>query len=116
MDKLYIGDIPLDYHYVMFSDNHLDLYNRSVLPRNSSVTYYRIYTNYDNFMYSVNTVTTPNYDQVISNSIEVTNDVMYRNDMPQIVSTTFIFAIGFVFLINLVTSFVKRGGLLHGLL
>ena len=31
MDVLYIGDIPQDYHYAVFGNNYIDLYNTTDL-------------------------------------------------------------------------------------
>lgn len=116
MDKLYIGDIPLDYHYASMGDNHIDLYNTNVLQPNTTYTFYRIFMNYNNqFLYLPVSVRTGNTTQYLSSDLDVTNDIMYRRDMPSIMCMTFIFVIGFVFLINIVTSYIKKGGLFGGL-
>lgn len=116
MDKLYIGDIPKEYCYARFNSNYIDLYNTSLLTSGNTYTFYRVYLYENQFMYEQLQTTTGGYYSTQYNTfINVTDDVFYRRDMPSILCMTFIFAIGFVFLINLVTSFVKRGGLLHGL-
>lgn len=117
MDKLYIGDIPQEYHYAQFNNNYIDLYNTSVINNNTTYTYYRVYM-YDNqFMYEkLNTTTGSYYYSRTNTDIEVTNDIMYRRDMPNILLMTCIFVLIGVWLINLVTSFVKKGGILGGLL
>lgn len=50
MDTLYIGDIPSEYHYALFGNGYIDLYNTEVL-RNGTFDYYRIYTNSGGFYY-----------------------------------------------------------------
>lgn len=46
----------------------------------------------------------------------VSSNFVYRNDFGWICTVTMIFVILFVFLCNLVTSIVRRGGVLGGLL
>lgn len=46
----------------------------------------------------------------------VSSNFVYRNDFGWICTVTMIFVILFVFLCNLVTSTVRRGGVLGGLL
>lgn len=116
MDKLYIGDIPQSYHYARFNNGYVDLYNSSYIAPNTSFTYYRVYM-YDNyFAYDVYTGTTGYNGSTISQNIEVTDNIMYRRDMPSIICMTFIFALCFVLLINIVTSVFRKGGVLGGLL
>ena len=51
MDRLYIGeDIPLDYHYAVFNNGYIDLYNTNDFRPNQSYTYYRIYLYNDKFL------------------------------------------------------------------
>lgn len=48
--------------------------------------------------------------------IEPKHDYIYRRDYPQILQSVFILTIGFVVLINIITSIIKKGGVLSGLL
>lgn len=115
MDKLYIGDIPSDYHYARFNNGYIDLYKDSYIPPHTQFNYYRIYT-YDNyFCYDVYTGTTGSTGSSISKDIVVTDNIMYRRDMPNILNMTLIFTLSFTFLVNMVTSVFKKGGLLSGL-
>lgn len=59
-----------------------------------------------------------NYNTVNLNAIQVIpqNSYVYRKDYPQILQSVFILTIGFVVLINLMTSIIKKGGVLSGLL
>lgn len=116
MDKLYVGDIPSEYHFARFGNNYIDLFNTNVVSPNSSYDYYRVYL-YDNmFAYDYITGTTGYNNIVISNVVETTDNIMYRRDMPSIIVMTFMFVIMYVFLINLVTSAIRRGGIFGGLI
>lgn len=116
MDKLYVGDIPSDYCYARFSDNYIDLYNVPVLNSNTEYDYYRIYM-YDNqFLYSYNTNVVGYYSSYTNTLIETTDNVMYRRDIDSIFIVTFIFILLAIFLINIITSAVRRGGIFGGLL
>lgn len=115
MDKLYIGDIPKEYHYALFSSNYIDLFNTSNLY-NGTYNFYRLYL-YDNFfVYELSSRAFSNYNVTVATNIEVTDNIRYRRDFPDILQSVFIYVLLFVFLINLVTSCIKRGGLLSGLL
>lgn len=113
-DILYIGDIPSDFHYAIFNDNHIDLYNVSTLHNNTYV-YYRIYTNYNNFMYEKRQQTVNQYTTTYTNNIQVSNNKVYRNDFDSIVICTFIFVLVGVWFLNLLSSAIRKGGLLGGL-
>ena len=115
MDKIYIGDIPTEYHFARFGNGYIDLYDSQVL-HNNSYTYYRIYTNDNGFYYSTNIA---NYNQYITEyaqPVDVTNEIFYRTDFPNIMIMTFIFVLFGIFLFNIVTSLIRKGGLLGGLL
>lgn len=48
MDTLYIGDIPQEYHFALFNNGYIDLYNTSQL-NNGTYNFYRVYTNAGGF-------------------------------------------------------------------
>lgn len=115
MDKLYIGDIPKEFHFAIYNNNYIDLFNTGTLY-NGTYTYYRIWL-YDNqFMYEQGSRTYSNYNTTYAQNISVTDNIRYRRDFPDIVQTIFIYLLLLVFLVNLVTSAVKKGGMLGGLL
>lgn len=114
MDKLYIGDIPKEYHFARFSDGHIDLYKTSELT--GTHDFYRVYMYENLFTYEHLTTTYNQYNQTIASSIEVTDDYMYRRDFPSIMFMTTIYILFIVLIFNIVTSVFKRGGLLSGLL
>lgn len=114
MDKLYIGDIPSDFKYAVFSNDYVTLYNKNGV-RNETIPFYRIYFNAPGFFYSTGSTTVGNTTQYYQ-ELNVTDDIMYRKDYVDIVTVSFIFMFGIVLLFNLVTSVFKSGGLLGGLL
>lgn len=115
MDTLYIGDIPSEYHYAIFNNGYIDLYNTNVL-HNNTYTRYRIYTNVGGFYYDVNEVSIGSYTTNYARDIQCSSDVVYRQDFSAIVVTTFIIAVFGAWLLNLITSIIRKGGILGGLL
>lgn len=119
MSKFYIPDgIGNDYKYIVPSSNYYDLYNTNYLEPNQSYTYYRFYNNLDSDLYISMTRTTSqyNYGYIDTIQIEPDSSYIYRKDYPQILTIVFILTIGFVFLINLLTSCFKKGGVFNGLI
>lgn len=116
MDTLYIGDIPSEYHYARFNNGYVDLYNTSYIPPNSSFNYYRVYM-YDNqFAYDIYSGTTGYNGSTISQNINVSSNPMYRRDMPSILLCVLIFSVFGIWLFNIITSLIRKGGVLGGLL
>lgn len=115
MDKLYIGDIPQNYCYADFNTNYIDLYNTATLNPQSTYDYYRIYL-YDNqFAYDhLSRNTGYNYYDYLS-YVNVSSEFMYRRDFDSIVVMTFIFAIFGLWLFNMISSCIRKGGVLGGL-
>lgn len=115
MDVLYVGDIPSDYHYARYGSNYIDLYNRATLS-NGTYQYYRVYL-YDNFFtYDLGSTTVGQYNTISTRNIETSSNFMYRRDIDSIFVCVLIFCIFFVFLTNLFTSIVRKGGVFGGLL
>lgn len=115
MDTLYIGDIPEEYHYALFNNGYIDLYNTDVL-HNDTYTFYRVYTNSGGFFYRIYEKRYSQYDTTYTQNINVSSKITYRQDFDSIVVLVFIFAIFGVWLFNLLTSSIRKGGLLGGLL
>lgn len=115
MDKLFIGDIPTEYHYARFGNGYIDLYNTNTLHDNV-YTYYRIYTNNNGFYYTINSATYNQYYTEYATDVDVTQDICYRSDFPNIMIMTFLFVLFGVFLFNIVSSLIRKGGVLGGLL
>lgn len=115
MDTLYIGDIPLDYKYAQFSNGYITLYNKPI-GSNETLNYYRIYTNCDGFYYSQGAQNFGNYNTTYFQEIKVSDNWLYRQDIGSIFLVCFISIILFIFTINIITSFFKKGGVFSGLL
>lgn len=116
IDKLYIGDIPQEFHFARFSSsNYIDLYDTNVLY-NGTYNFYRLYM-YDNFFtYEKLQQTYGSYTTYYTTDIPVTNQVVYRRDFPSILFMTLAFVVVGIWLLNFMTNIVKRGGILGGLL
>lgn len=114
MDTLYIGDIPSDFKYAVFSNDYITLYNQPT-AQNETLPYYRIHKNYDNFMYSTG-FTNFGYNSTSFTEISVSDNWLYRGDIDKIFNVSFIIVILFIFTFNIVTSVFKKGGVFGGLL
>ena len=115
MDTLYIGEIPLEYHYAVFSDNYITLYNQPS-GYNETLNYYRVYTTNNGFFYSQGDTDFGRYQATIFTDINVSNNWMYRSDIDKIFLVCFIIILMFIFVFNIVTSVFKKGGVFGGLL
>lgn len=114
MDILYIGDIPQDFHYAIFNNGYIDLYNTSVL-HNGTYDYYRIYTNCNGFYYKQGQQQYSQYTTTYTQDIQISDSPVYRTDFPNILVMTAIFVLFGVWLLNIVTSLIRKGGVLGGL-
>ena len=114
MDTLYTGDIPQDFKYAVFSNDYITLYNQPQ-GNNETLPYYRIYKNYDNFMYSQGT-TDFRYTTTQFTEVKVSDNWLYRTDIDKIFLVSFLFILLFIFVFNIVTSVFKKGGVFGGLL
>lgn len=116
MDTLYIGDIPEEYHYAVFNNGYITLYNTDSFRSNKEYPYYRIYTNLGGFYYVEGQSIFNNYSTIDVQEINVSNNWLYRQDIDSIFIVVFIICFLFVFLFNIVTSVFKKGGVFGGLL
>lgn len=114
MDKLYIGDIPLNYKYAVFSADRIDLFAQPNLQGTLQGYQIRMYDNY--FTYASRTYNYATNNTQTATQIEVTNDYLYRRDFPSIMFMSVVYVCILVILFNLVSSVFKKGGLLGGLL
>ena len=114
MDTLYTGDIPKDYHYALFNNGYIDLYNTDRL-HDGTYTFYRVYTNAGGFYYRTYQQTYNQYNTIYAQDINVTANKCYRQDFPSILFMTICFALVGIWLFNLITSLIRKGGLLGGL-
>lgn len=114
MDCIYIGDIPEQYHYARFSNNYIDLFDTNDLINNHTYTYYRIYLYDNSFVYDVRSQQGSYYSETLQD-VKVSNNFVYRRDFDSIVVITFAFVLFGLWLLNLITSIVRKGGVLGGL-
>ncbi|MCI8352645.1 MAG: hypothetical protein HFJ58_03415 [Clostridia bacterium] len=114
MDTLYTGNIPEEYKFARFSDNSIDLFNEQNLENGEVYLYYRIPL-YDNcFVYNLEVLNNTEYSTLTE--VKTTNNVCYRRDFNNICTIILTFVIFGLFLFNIVTSIVRKGGVLGGLL
>lgn len=114
-DKIYVPDcIPQDFVYGEITRDYVDLYNKRSF-RNETVTYYRIYYNYSSGLVQERTRTFSSYDTTFS-ELPTTREVFDRPDFANILSCVFFVCIFGILLFNIITSFVRKGGLFNDLL
>lgn len=117
MDTLYIGDIPQEYHFAFFNENSIDLYNTPELISNESYNFYRVYTNYNEcFFYEYKKNIPYNNSNSELVELQVTSDYKYRPDIDKICITAGSIAIVILISLNIITSIIRKGGVLSGLL
>ena len=113
MDTIYIGNIPTEYKYARFSNNYIDLFKQPNLE--GTLDYYRIYL-YDNlFEYDHLQTTFNQYNISTATLVNVSQDFHYRRDLPSICFLSLVEILFIVFIVNLVSSVFKKGGVLGGL-
>lgn len=113
-DVLYISDIDNSFHFVNFSDDCILLYNQPTAEKGEVVECYKIYYKIspDTYVKSYETM----QEDTTFNYYNVSNSFWARKDIGQFsVLLLTVFFIG-IFLINIVTSCVKKGGIFGGLL
>lgn len=115
MDTLYIGDIPQEYHFALFNNGYIDLYNTDIL-HNDTYNFYRVYTNVNGFYYKPMQQSYSQFNTTVAQDINVTDKISYRSDFPSILFMTLAFAVVGVWFLNLITSIIRKGGVLGGLL
>lgn len=109
-------DIPKEYNYLgNVTDTYFDLYNKSNI-QNSTSDYYRVFYNlspdlYIHYQDTYGEIFNTNFEQ-----IETSSSVFSRPDCLSIFGVAFIVLFAIVFTINIVTSVIKKGGLLGGLI
>ena len=113
-DKIYVGDIPQEYCYARFSDNHIDLYKNQNLT--GVQDFYRIYLYDNSFNYEHLQTTYNQYNETIATYVVVTDDWHYRRDLPSICFLGLVEIMVIIIIFNLVSSVFKKGGVFSGLL
>ena len=115
MTKFYVNEnIPSQYHYARFGTNYIDLFDRAS-AQNVTLNYYRVYYTLDPDFYVQYSENFGNYYTTTFVDIQTTNNLMCRNDIDKIFICCFIAIFGMILTINLISSIIKKGGLLGGL-
>lgn len=106
-DKVYITDeIPDGYVYGEVTDDYVILYNQKSF-RNETADYYKIYFNYSSGLVTHGTKYFGNYTTTFDD-IDVSRDILDRPDFFNILGITIVFTLCGIWLLNLITSFIKR--------
>ena len=116
-DKIFSSDVPKDFNFLLITNTGYKLYKTDTFVEGEEYEYYEFFTSISSNTYVHGWDNPTNFSQFVEvHQVEITDDVFYRSDIHDIVGTTFIFVIGFIFLINLITSMIRKNGLLGGLL
>lgn len=118
MDIIYVPkDIPSEYHYIKYSNyNYFDLFNTDRFSNNSTYDFYRVYYINGSYTYYKDTYNTSNYTNISTHNINISSENYYRPDFCNILMITFIIVFFAIFLFNIITSCIRKGGLFGGLL
>lgn len=117
MIKVFLPEeIAEEYKFLVFGDNYVDYYSTDNLVSGNTYTYYRCYYMYDSDLLQERSITPTNNVVLDSVEVETTHDYIYRKDYANICQTAFIYIIGFIVLLNIMTSIIKKGGVLSGLI
>ena len=95
-----------------FGDGYVTLYNTNNFYDNNYYDYYTIY-NENGFYYSSGSRRV--YSQSVVD-VQVTDNWLYRRDVDSIFIIIFSFVLFGLFLFNVMTSIIRKGGVLGGLL
>lgn len=111
MATFYIpDDVPNNYKYlVRINSNYYELSNVPYVNQNSSYNFVRIYNNNDYYTEFYQSQT--GYNTLNFKEVSVSNDFLCRNDIDKIMVVSFVIIYFIIFLCNIVTRVVKRGGL-----
>lgn len=115
MNKMFVNpNIPSEYKYLGNMTNaYFDLYNTNN-PQGRTVDYYRVYYSYDDNFYLVNTQTYSNYQSYNFPEIERTDSILSSVSNYKIAIVCFVIIFLIVFLFNVISSIIKRGGIFSG--
>lgn len=114
-DKIYVPEeIPSNYVYGEVTNNYVDLYPKASFI-NETTDYYRIYYNYSSGLFQKKSRTFGSYTTYYD-ILPVSREVFDRPDFVNILSCVFFVCIFGILLFNIITSFVRKGGLFNDLL
>ena len=115
-DKVYVPEeIPSNYIYGEITGDYVDLYPKSNFS-NETTDYYRIYYNYSSGLVQKKSRDFGGYYTTHFDVLPTTREVFDRPDFCNILSCVFFVTIFGIMLFNIITSFVRKGGLFNDLL
>jgi hypothetical protein len=114
--KVYVPQsIPNDYKYITnITSNYFDLYNTNNTA-GKTLTFYRIYYSFNDDMYFTYSQNYGQYNSLNLQEIERSTSIFSRHDNLQLFTISFVVLFFIIFIINIMTSIVKKGGVLGGL-
>lgn len=117
MAKIYKNkDIPDDYKFIgNISDYYYDLYDKSNI-QGSAGNYFRVFYGLDPDYFEFRSYSNNSYYATSFQEVETTSSFLARPDNYKIITCGFCIIFLIIFLINIMTSIIKKGGLLGGLL
>lgn len=111
MTKLYVPDtIPADYKYITnITNTYYDIYR---LPNTSGTSgiFYRVYYALDEDIIQQNTYNHSSYGGYNTIQIDRTTDILARKDISNICTTSFSVILLILFLFNIMSSILRKGG------
>ena len=114
-DKVYVPEeIPSNYVYGEVTNNYEDFYPKARFS-NETTDYYRIYYHYSSGLFQKKSRTFGSYTTYYD-TLPVSREVFDRPDFVNILSCVFFVCIFGILLFNIITSFVRKGGLFNDLL
>lgn len=115
-DKVYLpASVPEGFVYGEITRDYVDVYNKRSF-QNETATYYRIYYNYSSGLIQERTRTFSSYNATTFAELPTSREVFDRPDFVNILSCVFFVCIFAILLFNIITSFVRKGGLFSDLL
>lgn len=115
--KIYVPkEVPEDYIYLgNITNTYYDLYNRSN-TQGTNGNYYRVFYAFEPDYWQMYSYQSSQYYETNYQPIERTDSFIARYDNYKIFTTGFCLIFLLIFLINIVSTIVKKGGILGGLL
>lgn len=115
-DKIFLGsDIPNGYEYAVYSNNYITLYNQPS-AQGETLTYYRIYFPYSYDLVSSGQTNFSSYSRTYFEHVQTSRNFLDRPDSYKIVTIIFILVFFGIWLLNIITSLIRKGGVLGGLI
>ena len=115
-DKVFLpSSIPDGYQYAQFNTNgSVRLYNKPY-GQNETLTWYEIENQYSSGLVTSGSTTFGSYNPTYFYPVSTSREVFDRPDFINILTITLLITISGLWLFNLFTSIVRKGGVLGGL-